>query len=160
MYSKMIGATLPYRREGFWTSGVNSTFGQATAAINISSVSTPLPPPDTQIFPILAVGNGQFDLAARAGIALQGVTRHHVAADAGQLQLVQSFAGDAAFYAYAPGPPAPLNVASASGDVTLNTESLGNVPIVPLLSADRRARVTRSPLLPTRMRIFRPIHRR
>jgi len=122
------------RAGGALTSGPDSTFGQATAAIDTSQVATPLPPPGTQIYPILATGNGLFDVAAREGIELEAVTNSTtLPLTLANHKLVSSFAGDAAFFTYASGTdPSTLNVSSTSGDVTLNADSLDNVPIVAL----------------------------
>jgi filamentous hemagglutinin len=123
---------------GALTSSADSTFGQETAAINTSIAITPLPQSGTQIYPILAAGNGVFDVAARTGIALGGVTNSTtLPLTVANHGIVGSFAGDAAFFPYASAAnPSTLNVSSTSGDVELNTESLSNIPIV-ALSAEK-----------------------
>ena len=120
---------------GALTSGADSTFGQETAGENLQQISGSLPAPTTEIYPILAVGNGVFDVNARAGIALDGVTTSTT------LPLIAAngtaFAGEgAAFFTYAPtNNPSTLNLVSAGGDVTLNNDVLSNLPIVALSSA-------------------------
>jgi filamentous hemagglutinin len=131
---------------GALTSSTDSTFGQETAGDNnLQTISTPLPPPSTQIYPILAVGNGVFDVSARAGIALDAVTTSTT------LPLVAANAADvgtqdAAFFTYAPtGNPSTLNLVSAGGDVTLNRDVLSNLPIVALSSAGVDYQFTQNP---------------
>jgi filamentous hemagglutinin len=114
---------------GALTSSALSTFGQATATIDISTLQTP-PALSTEIYPILVVGNGVFDVSARSGIALDGVTNSTTLpitkADA-------ALGSNASFFTYAQvGNPSTLDLTSAAGDVTLNRDAFSNLPIVAL----------------------------
>jgi hypothetical protein len=112
---------------GALTSGSDSTFAQETAgdAAAVAQITGTPPAPTAEIYPILAVGNGTFDVAARTGIQLQGVTNSTTlpvpAAAKG---------GNGAFYPYAPTDnPSTLNLVSAGGDIDLFEGSLTNLPI-------------------------------
>ena len=89
---------------GALTLGTDSTFGQETAGnSNLQNITTALPASSTQIYPVLAVGNGTFDVSARGGIALDAVTNSTT------LPLVAGNAAavggqDAAFFTYAATP--------------------------------------------------------
>jgi hypothetical protein len=119
---------------GALTSSSDSTFGQQTALINTSSVGTPLPAPNTEIYPILVVGNGVFDVSARSGIALDGVANSTtLPLAAANASLVSALGEDAAFYPYAPtSNPSTLNLVSAARDIVLNNDPVTNVPIAAL----------------------------
>jgi filamentous hemagglutinin len=110
------------------TSSADSTFGQETAGISqiIAGLPAP-PPPSTEIYPVLVVGNGVFDVSARSGIQLGAVTNSTT------LPNPVSGRGDAAFYPYAPtGNPSTLNLVSAGGDISLNNDTAANLPIAAL----------------------------
>jgi filamentous hemagglutinin len=122
---------------GALTSGADSTFGQETAGnSNLQNITTTLPAPSTEIYPVLAVGNGVFDVSARTGIALDAVTNSTT------LPLTATNAAavgsdSAAFFTYAAtANPSTLNLVSAGGDVTLNRDAATNLPIVTLSSVD------------------------
>jgi filamentous hemagglutinin family protein len=122
---------------GALTSSADSTFGQETAAVNLSAIPVNLPAPATEIYPILAVGNGVFDVSARAGIALDGVTNSTTlplaAANAAENESAVPANGDASFFAYAPSAnPSTLNLVSAGGDITLNSDTPANLPLAVL----------------------------
>jgi filamentous hemagglutinin len=119
---------------GSLTSSSDSTFGQQTALINTSSAGTGLPLPNTEIYPILVVGNGVFDVSARSGIALDGVANSTtLPITAANASLVSALGEDAAFYPYAPtSNPSTLNLVSSAGNVVLNNDPLSNVPIAAL----------------------------
>jgi filamentous hemagglutinin family protein len=116
---------------GALKSSADSTFGQQYPGI---SASSPLPPADTQVYPILVVGNGVFDVSAASGIELDAVT------NATSLPLtiqnrasVLNINGDVGFYSYAPdNNPSTLNLLSAGGPVTLNADALTNIAIAAL----------------------------
>jgi filamentous hemagglutinin family protein len=117
---------------GAVTSGGDSTFGQMTAAYNLSNPPTAL---STEVYPILAVGNGIFDVSGRDGIALDGVTNSTtlpvVTANATGFESEQ-----AAFFAYAPtANPSTLNLVSAGGDVALGKDPSASLPIAALSAA-------------------------
>jgi filamentous hemagglutinin len=123
---------------GALTSSSDSTFGQQTTGINTSSAGFPLPAAETEIYPVLVVGNGVFDVSARTGIALDGVanstTLPLIAANA---SLVSATGQGAAFYPYAPtSNPGTLNLVSSAGDVVLNNDPVSNVPIAALSTAN------------------------
>jgi len=123
---------------GALTSSSDSTFGQQTALINTSNTGTPLPLPSTQIYPILVVGNGVFDVSARTGIALDGVTNSTtLPLSAANASLVTQAGEDSAFYPYAPtSNPSTLNLVSSALDVVLNNDPVTNVPIAALSGAN------------------------
>jgi hypothetical protein len=117
---------------GALTSSTDSTFGQETENNSfIQQITTTLPLPTAEIYPILAVGNGVFDVNARTGIALQGVTNSTtLPVPAG------AKGGDAAFYPYAAsGNPSTLTLVSAAGDIVLDAGAQVNVPLVTLSNA-------------------------
>jgi filamentous hemagglutinin len=127
---------------GALTSSADSTFGQETAALNLNQITNAtLPSPSTEIYPILAVGNGVFNVSARAGIALDGVvnstTLPLTLANTAENQNALPSSGNAAFFTYAPNAhPSTLNLVSAGGDITLNEDSpTDNLPIAVLSSA-------------------------
>ncbi|MGO9930329.1 MAG: filamentous haemagglutinin family protein [Steroidobacteraceae bacterium] len=123
---------------GALTSSSNSTFGQATALVDVGAAQNPLPAPSTQIYPILALGNGVFDVSARSGIALDGVTNSTtLPLTTANHGLVASLGEDAAFYSYAPtSNPSVLNLTSSGGNITLNNDPVSNVPIAALSAAN------------------------
>jgi filamentous hemagglutinin len=116
---------------GAITSGPHSTFGQQYP--DAQSVN-PLPPPETQVYPIIVAGNGTFDIAARSGLELEGVANSTtLPATVANAEFAQQNATNAAFYTYAPtSRPSTLNIASVGGDVTLNPQAFLNLPIVAL----------------------------
>src|SRR5260370_10466688 len=91
-----------------------------------------LPPPGTEIFPIIVAGNGLVEVSGRSGAALAGVV-NSTTLPITQSNAAAAQANNASFYAYAPtGNPGTLNVTSAGGNVMLNTQPLGTVPIAAL----------------------------
>jgi filamentous hemagglutinin len=127
---------------GALTSSVDSTFGQETAALNLNQIrNATLPSPSTEIYPIFAVGNGVFNVSARAGIALDGVvnstTLPLTLANTSENQNALPSSGDATFFTYGPNAnPSTLNLVSAGGDITLNKDPpMDNLPIAVLSSA-------------------------
>jgi filamentous hemagglutinin len=117
---------------GALTSSTDSTFGQETASFNASQAPGGLPAAGTEVYPILVVGNGVFDVNARAEISLQAVTNSTtLPLSSGNNNLVAPFGEAAAFFTYAPtNNPSTLNLISSGGDVYLNKESSSNVAIV------------------------------
>jgi filamentous hemagglutinin len=116
---------------GAITSGSHSTFAQEFP--NVPSVGS-RPAADIEIYPLVIVGNGSFDINARAGVELAGVGNSTtLPITTGNVLLTQSTSTDAAFFAYArTDQPGALNVASSGGDVTLNTQAFETIPIVAL----------------------------
>jgi filamentous hemagglutinin len=115
---------------GALTSSADSTFGQETASLNVQSISGQLPAPTTEIYPILSVGNGVFDVSARTGISLDGVTNSTT------LPQLSQNGTDVSFFTYAPtGNPSTLNLLSAGGDITLYKDPTANLPIAVLSNA-------------------------
>lgn len=122
---------------GALTSGTDSTFGQEISPATLSQITSSLPALSTEIYPILAVGNGVFSVNARAGIALDAVvnstTLPLTTANSSENQQALPSSGDAAFYAYAPtANPSTLSLASAGGVVTLDKDPAGNLPVAQL----------------------------
>ena len=115
---------------GSLTSGADSTFGQATA--NFPQAPGAVAPPGTELYPVLVVGNGVFDVEAHGTISLEGVANSTtLPLAAANDSAVAPVGEDAAFYTYAPtANPSTLHIVSAGGDVFLNKDSLANVPIV------------------------------
>jgi filamentous hemagglutinin len=111
---------------GALTTSADSTFGQETVGNPFVGQLTGTPPsPTAEIYPILSVGNGVFDVSARTGISLAGVTNSTTLP-----VLASAVGGNAAFYPYADNAnPATLNLVSAGGDVYPDQGS-SNVPIV------------------------------
>jgi hypothetical protein len=119
---------------GALTSSADSTFGQEAATF-LNTVHGLSPPPlTTEIYPILAVGNGTFDVEARSDIALEAVTNSTTLPETtANRSSVAALGGDTAFYPYAQTDnPSTLNVLSAGGSVVLNKEDLADLPIVEL----------------------------
>jgi hypothetical protein len=119
---------------GALTSSTDSTFGQETAAVNLQSITGRLPAPATQLYPVLVVGNGVFDVSGRAGISIDGVvtstTLPLTVANTAENQSAIPVTGNATFFTYAPnGNPATLNLVSAGGDITLNKDPSASLPI-------------------------------
>jgi len=126
---------------GALTSSADSTFGQETAGLNITSLTAGTGGaslPSAEIFPILAVGNGVFDIDARSNIALDAVTNSTtLPLTAANHSLVSKAGGDGAFYPYAiTSNPSTLNLVSTGGNVILNNDALSNLPIVALSAAN------------------------
>jgi filamentous hemagglutinin family protein len=125
------------------TSSADSTFGQQTNLIDLGSLIGAIPPASgTEIYPILAVGNGIFDVSGRTGVALDGVTNSTtLPLTINNVSMVQSLGSQpGAFYPYAAvDNPSTLNIVSAGGNVVLNSDSLdssgSNLPIVFLSTA-------------------------
>jgi filamentous hemagglutinin len=114
---------------GALTSSSDSSFAQETAGNQaaVQDISGAPPQATAEIYPILAVGNGVFDVAARLDIQLQGITNSTT------LPVPATARGFAAFYPYAPTDnPSTLNLVSAGGDIDLFEGSVANVPIVAL----------------------------
>jgi len=122
---------------GSLTSSSDSTFGQQIALINTAAAQGPLPAPSTEIYPVLVVGNGVFDISARTGIALDGVANSTtLPLSAANASLVSQAGEDSAFYPYAPtSNPSTLNLVSAARDVALGNDPLTNLPIAALSGA-------------------------
>jgi filamentous hemagglutinin len=122
---------------GSLTSSSDSTFGQQTALINTAGAQGPLPAPSTEIYPVLVVGNGVFDVSARTGIALDGVTNSTtLPLSAANASLVAA-GEDSAFYPYAlTSNPGTLNLVSSARDVVLGNDPLTNLPIAALSGAN------------------------
>lgn len=116
---------------GALSSSADSTFQQEISAANLAQLPSP-PPNGTEVYPILAVGNGVFTVNARTGIELDGVMNSTT------LPLlstnVSEFSGDTGtFFAYAPTDnPSTLNLISAGGNITLDRDVDTNIPIVAL----------------------------
>ena len=123
---------------GSLTSSSDSTFGQQTALINTAGAQSPLPAPGTEIYPVLVVGNGVFDVSARNGIVLDGVTNSTtLPLSAANASLVSGDGEDAAFYPYAPtSNPSTLNLVSVARDIVLSNDPLSNLPIAALSGAN------------------------
>jgi filamentous hemagglutinin family protein len=114
---------------GALTSSGDSTYGQVTAGLGTQEIITETPSFNaTELYPILVVGNGVFDVSARSGIALDGITNSTT------LPLVSTQVGsNAAFFPYAPtSNPSTLNLVSAGGDVDLNNDPAASLPIAQL----------------------------
>jgi hypothetical protein len=112
---------------GALKSSADSTFGQQYPNI--------APLPGTEIYPILVVGNGVFNVSGAAGVALDGVTNSTTLPITltNRTALLNLPDAISAFYTYAPSSnPSTLNVASSGGTVTLNNDALANVPTVAL----------------------------
>ena len=120
---------------GAITSGPQSTFGQQYP--NAQSVNV-LPPPDTQIYPIVVAGNGTFEVSARGAVELAGVANSTtLPITIANADLAQANGTDAAFFTYAPtARPGTLAIQSVGGDVTLGTQALGNIPIAALADSN------------------------
>ncbi len=122
---------------GALTSSTDSTFGQAITPAQLQQLSYAPPALSTELYPILAVGNGVFDVSARTGIAIDAVANSTTlpltsANTSLNTQSTGQFA-DAAFYAYAPtANPGTLNLVSAGGSVTLAKDPAGNLPLAVL----------------------------
>jgi filamentous hemagglutinin len=115
---------------GALTSSADSTFGQEIANLNPQSINGPLPALTTEIYPILSVGNGLFDVSARTGISLDGVTNSTT------LPQINQNATNASFFTYAPTTnPSTLNLISAGGNITLSKDPSTNLPIAVLSTA-------------------------
>jgi filamentous hemagglutinin family protein len=120
---------------GALTSSVDSTFGQETANLNLQSIPTQLPSPTTEIYPILAVGNGVFEVSARTGISIDGVV-NSTTLPLVTLNETDFRSGAAAFFTYAPtANPGTLDLVSAGGDITLNKDPAASLPIAALSNA-------------------------
>jgi filamentous hemagglutinin len=119
------------RAGGTLTSSPNSTFGQQYPGLQSAAA---LPPPGTEIYPILVVGNGVFDVNAAGGIEIDGIANStSLPLTLANQSAVANFRGGAAFYAYAPNAnPSTLNLTSAGGAVTLSADPLINLAIVAL----------------------------
>jgi filamentous hemagglutinin len=114
---------------GALTSSGDSTYGQITAGLGTQEILTETPSFNaTELYPILVVGNGVFDVSARSGIALDGITNSTT------LPIVATMnASNAAFFPYAPtSNPSTLNLVSAGGDVDLNNDPAASLPIAQL----------------------------
>jgi hypothetical protein len=114
---------------GALTSSADSTYGQITAGLGTQQIITETPSFNaTELYPILVVGNGVFDVSARTGIALDGITNSTT------LPIVATQIGsNAAFFPYAPtSNPSTLNLVSAGGDVNLNNDPAASLPIAQL----------------------------
>jgi filamentous hemagglutinin len=111
-------------------SSSNSTIGQQFPNV----ASSYLPAADTEVYPILAVGNGVFDVSGNAGIEFDGVTNAtSLPLTVANQKAVFNINGDVGFYSYAPDAnPSTLNLVSAGGSVTLNANPLANLGIVAL----------------------------
>jgi filamentous hemagglutinin len=116
---------------GALTSSSDSTFGQETANYTAQAVGA-LPAAGTEIYPILVVGNGVFDVSARAGISLQSVTNSTtLPLSEVNENIVGARGQDGVFYTYAASAnPSTLNLISAGGDVYLDKDGVANLPIV------------------------------
>lgn len=114
---------------GALTSSGDSTYGQVTAGLGTQQIITETPSFNaTELYPILVVGNGVFDVSARTGIALDGITNSTT------LPIVATQIGsNAAFFPYAStSNPSTLNLVSAGGDVNLNNDPAASLPIAQL----------------------------
>jgi hypothetical protein len=121
---------------GALTSGSDSTFAQQISPANLAQLANP-PPPTTPIYPVLAVGNGEFNVNGRAGIALDAVTNSTTlpltTANTAENNASTGAANDAAFYAYASvANPSSLNLVSAGGVITLAKDPAANLPLAAL----------------------------
>jgi hypothetical protein len=82
--------------------------------------------PTTQIYPIVLVGSGTFDIAARAGVSLSLVGNSTALPEFGDNVTADKNGQYAYFYTY--GPASTLNVATSGGAVALNV----NTPDLPI----------------------------
>ncbi|MGA2188627.1 MAG: filamentous hemagglutinin family protein [Steroidobacteraceae bacterium] len=121
---------------GAVTSSTDSTLGQEITTANLQQLSSAPPPLTTEVYPILAVGNGVFNVNARAGIAIDAVVNSTTLpiTAANFAENNETAAGsDAAFFAYAPtANPSTLNLVSAGGVVTLAKDPAANLPLAVL----------------------------
>jgi filamentous hemagglutinin len=125
------------RAGGSVTSSADSTFGQLITAAELSNLSV-TPSPTTEIYPILAVGNGTFDVSGRTGVALDGVTNStSLPLTSDNYTLTQGLGSqDGAFYSYADtSNPGTLNIISSGGNVELNHDASAITLPIALLSA-------------------------
>ena len=114
---------------GALTSSGDSTYGQITTGLGTQEIITETPSFNaTELYPILVVGNGVFDVSSRTGIALDGITNSTT------LPIVATQIGsNAAFFPYAPtSNPSTLNLVSAGGDVNLNNDPAASLPVAQL----------------------------
>jgi filamentous hemagglutinin family protein len=129
------------RAGGALTSGPDSTWGQQFP----NPQSPLLPSPSTEIFPIIVAGNGLFEVRGRSGVALAGIA-NSTTLPITQLNAAAARANNASFYTYAPtGNPGTLDVTSAGGNVTLNAQPLGTLPIAALSAAGLTYDIAGSP---------------
>jgi filamentous hemagglutinin len=117
-------------------SSVDSTFGQQFPNPAGAGV---FPAPSTEVYPLLVVGNGAFNVSGAGGVSLEGVATSTTLP--ASLTNVLAFNGAAVavqnFYTYAEDAnPSTLSISSSGGSVTLNTDALTNYPLVALLNAD------------------------
>jgi filamentous hemagglutinin family protein len=91
---------------------------QVTSLSNIS--------PTVQIFPVVLLGSGTFDIAARAGVSLSLVGNGTALPEA-NLNVTADKNGEYAYF-YTYGPVSALDVASFGGDVALNVNA-SDLPI-------------------------------
>jgi filamentous hemagglutinin family protein len=122
---------------GALTSSADSTFGQATSALNLSAAASALPPAGTEIYPVLVVGNGTFQVETRSDLSIDGVANSTTLPLTLAAQNVLTGSEDSSFYPYAPvGNSSVLDLLSVGGDVYLNKSALGSIPLVALSQAD------------------------
>ena len=114
---------------GALTSSADSTYGQITTGLDTQQIISESPSFNaTELYPIFVVGNGVFDVSARSGIALDGITNSTTLP-----ALVTQIGSDEAFYPYAPtSNPSTLNLISAGGNVNLNQDAASSLPIARL----------------------------
>jgi filamentous hemagglutinin len=125
---------------GALTSSTDSTLGQEITPANLQQITTSLPSLATEIYPILAVGNGVFNVSARAGIAIDAVTNSTTlpltVANSQENERGLADTGDAAFFAYAPtANPSTLNLQSSGGVITLDKDPSAGLPVAILSGA-------------------------
>jgi filamentous hemagglutinin family protein len=125
---------------GALTSSTDSTLGQEITAANLGQITTSLPSLSTEIYPILSVGNGVFNVSGRAGVAIDAVTNSTTLpltlANSQENERGLVATGDAAFFAYAPtANPSTLNLVSSGGVITLDKDPSANLPLAILSAA-------------------------
>jgi filamentous hemagglutinin family protein len=85
--------------------------------------------PTTPLYPVVLLGGGTFDIAARAGVSLGLVGNSTTLPEANTNVDVDKNGNYSYFYTY--GPTSALNVASSGGDVALGVNT-GDLPIIQL----------------------------
>lgn len=94
-------------------------------------------PLGAEVYPILSVGNGTFDVSTGGDALIGGITNGTtLPITTTNATVVQNVTGSGAFFAYAPDSnPGTLNITSAGGRVALNVDALNNTGIVALSNA-------------------------